>query len=130
MRPAPAAEGGRTAVVVLSVLLGLFVLASVTLGALYVRQGQEATSKSEQIATLQAANDGTLRQLHAAERDLRSVDEDLADVKTERDAIAACLSGIYDWWDALDESGGMETPETQAVWLEASRLCRAAEQYL
>jgi hypothetical protein len=125
-----ATQGGRGAVVVLTVLLGLFVLASATLGVLYVQQGQETTRQSEQIATLAAANADTLRQLGAAERDLRGADEDLADVRSERDAIADCLTSIYDWWDALDQTGGVDTPDTEEIWLEASRLCRLADQYL
>jgi uncharacterized protein (DUF3084 family) len=115
--------------VVLAVLLGLFVLASATLGVLYVQQGQESTRKSVQIASLETANADAQRQLGAAQRDLRGADEDLADARTERDAIADCLNSIYDWWDALDETGGVDTPATEEIWLEASRLCRVADQY-
>lgn len=127
--PAPV-QPGRTAIGVLAALLGLFVLASVTLGALYVRQGQESLRKSEQIAALEAANAGAQRQLQAAERDLRGADDDLAAARTERDAIAHCLTAIYDWWDALERTGGVTTPDTEQRWLEASRLCRVADQYL
>lgn len=114
----------------LSALLGLFVLASGTLGVLYVRQGQESMRKSEQIAALEAANATALRELDAAERDLQGVGDDLAAMRTERNAIAQCLSAIYDWWDGLEQTGGAQTPETEQLRLEASRLCRVADQYL
>jgi cell division protein FtsB len=129
-QPGAPQSGGRTAITVLSVLLGLFVLTSVTLGGLYVRQGQETTQRSAQIAALQAENETLQRQLNAAQRDLRGADDDLATTQIERDAIADCMNAIYDWWDALDEAGGVDTAETEAVWLEASRLCRVAEPYL
>jgi hypothetical protein len=128
--PGEAQSGGRTAITVLSVLVALFVLTSVTLGGLYVRQGQESTRRSEQIAALQAQNETMQRQLNAAQRDLRGADDDLATTRTQRDAIVDCLRAIYDWWDALDKAGGVATADTQAVWLEASRLCRVAEPYL
>jgi hypothetical protein len=129
--PAPTPQNGaKTSAVVLSMLLGLFVLASATLGVLYVQQGQESTRESEEIASLEAEIESVQRQLSAAERDLRGADQDLADARTERDAITDCLTAIYDWWDALDETGGVDTAATDAVWLEASRLCQEADQYL
>jgi hypothetical protein len=133
--PAPAVQGGRSAVLVLSVLLGLFVLASATLGVLYVQQGQESIRQSEQIATLEAANASALRQLGAAERDLRGADKDLADARTERDAITDCLTAIYDWWDALDETGGVTRPTPRrsgsrrpACAAAPSNICRSEDQ--
>ena len=128
--PANGGGGGRVAVTVLSMLLTLFVLASGTLAVLYVRQGQESTRKSEQIAALEAEVSEMRRQLDATERGLRRADEDLADLQTERDAIAECLTAIYNYFDAVAEADGAETPQTEEARLQASSVCREADQYL
>ena len=63
--------GSKVAVTVLSMLLVLFVLASGTLAVLYVRQGQESSRKSEQIAALEAKVAEVQRELDATDRNLR-----------------------------------------------------------
>ena len=122
--------GSKVAVTILSMLLGLFVLASGTLAVLYVRQGQESTRKSEQIAALEATAAEVQRELDATDRNLRRADEDLADLRAERDALAGCLTAIFNFFDAVAAAEGAETPQTQAAELEVSSACREAERYL
>jgi septal ring factor EnvC (AmiA/AmiB activator) len=128
----PPQEGGgrRVAVTWLSILLGLFVVASGVLAVLYVREQREATRMSEQIADLEATAAEVQRQLDATERGLRRADEDLADLQAERDALADCLTAIYNFFDVVAAAEGEETPQTEQARLEASRVCREAERYL
>ena len=126
----PQNGGSKVTVTVLSILLGLFVLASGTLGVLYVRQGQESTRKSEEIAALEATAAQVQRELDATERGLRRTEEDLADLQAERDALAGCLTAIFNFFDAVAAAEGEETPQTQAAEREASLACRGVERYL
>jgi septal ring factor EnvC (AmiA/AmiB activator) len=130
--PTPRAPSGnrRVAVTWLSILLGLFVVASGVLAVLYVREQQESRRLSEQIAAMEATAAEVQRQLDATERGLRRADEDLADLQAERDALADCLTAIYNFFDVVAAAEGEQTPQTEEARLEASRVCRAAERYL
>ena len=114
----------------LSALLGLFVLASATLGVLAVRQGQRSDRLAARVTELEAQSADQQRRLETAERNLRDSDGELADTKEARDAIADCLNAIYDWSAMPAPENGAETPQSQAAWREVVRLCDAAEPFL
>jgi hypothetical protein len=133
MPPPPAAGGGKkVAVIVLSVLLGLFVLVAGTVGALYAQKRQDASNLSSQVNNLNDDKASLQRQLDAAQRDLKDSDTQLASTKQARDAIANCLNAIYDWWAALDQTTppGTATPATEQLRQAANTACNAAQQYL
>jgi outer membrane murein-binding lipoprotein Lpp len=129
--PPPAASGGKkVAVIVLSVLLGVFVLAGGTLGAFYAKKSQDASNLSSQVNQLNDDNASLQRKLDAAQRDLKDSDKELTDTKTARNAIADCLNAIYDWWAALDQTNGQDTPATEQLRQAASTACNTAQPYL
>jgi hypothetical protein len=126
----PPSSGRRVGVIVLSVLLGLFVMSSGVLGTLYVQKNSQASDLSGKVTDLESRNSLLQRELDAAERNLRDADAEVEDTRTERDAIADCLSAIYTWWDALAATNNVDTPETDAALEEAQRLCNEADRYL
>jgi hypothetical protein len=126
--PPPKRSGALT--VVLSVLATIFVLASGALGTLYVMKNREASNLSGQITQLNGTVDSTQRELDTTKRNLRDSDDELDEVTIERDAMANCINGIYDFWDELDASGGVDTTGTDAAAREADRLCDIADKYL
>ena len=126
----PPSGGRKVAVIVLSVLLGLFVVSSGALGILYVQKNTQSAELSENVADLEGRNTVLERERDAAERNLRDSDAELEDRTTERDAIADCLSAIYAWWEALAATNNVDTPETDAALEDAQQACDEADRYL
>jgi septal ring factor EnvC (AmiA/AmiB activator) len=128
MPPPPAKKGVAT--VVLSVLTAIFVLASGALGTLFVMKNREASNLSGQVTQLNTTVASTEKELETTKRNLKDSDDELKEVTSERKAMADCLNGIYDFWDALDAANGQDTPATDAAADEADRLCDIADKYL
>lgn len=116
---APAAtSGSRTAVIVLSAVLGLFVLISGGLAALYVRQTSQS---ADRIESLQVEKGELQRRLDLAERDLSDAEDDLDDATDEKDNLTGCLESIFDWLDTEPGSAAED-----AAFTEAQAACRKA----
>jgi hypothetical protein len=128
MPPPPAKKGVATGV--LSVLTAIFVLASGALGTLFVMKNREASNLSGQVTQLNTTVASTEKELETTKRNLKDSDDELKEVTSERKAMADCLNGIYDFWDALDAANGQDTPATDAAADEADRLCDIADKYL
>ncbi len=126
--PAPPKKGVAT--VVLSVLTAVFVLASGVLGTLFVLKNREAQDLSGQITQLNGTVTSTQQELDTTKRNLKDSDDELEEVTTERKAMADCINGIYDFWDALDAASGQDTAATDAAADNADELCRVADKYL
>jgi len=127
--PAPPKKGGA-AIVVLSVLTAVFVLVSGGLGTLFVMKNREASNLSGQVTTLNSTVDSTQKELETTKRNLKDSDDELDETTTQKNALADCINGIYDFWDALDAAGGVDTAATDAAADEADRLCDLADKYL
>ena len=127
--PAPAAPK-RTVVVVLSALLGLFVLATGVFGSLFVTKSQESAQRAEQLAAANSDRDRLRADLAKTQRELQDSDDEVKDMTTERDAIADCLNAIYAWWDALEGTNNQDTPATETLRKKAVQLCADADKYL
>ena len=102
----------------LSAVLGLFVLISGGLTALYIRQ---ASQTGDRIETLQSEKAELQRKLDLAERDLSDAEDDLDATTEQRDKITGCLEAIFDWW--ATEQG---TPAEEAALADAQTACEEA----
>ena len=85
---------------------------------------------SGQITQLNGTVASTQKELDTTKRNLKDSDDELEEVTTERKAMADCINGIYDFWDALDASSGQDTAASDAAADNADKLCRVADKYL
>jgi hypothetical protein len=110
--PAPPAKpGSKTAVIVLSAVLGLFVLISGGLTALYIRHTSQS---ADRIESLQAERAELQRRLDLAERDLSDAEDDLDDVTDDRDKLTGCLESLFDWFATEPGSAAEDAALTEA----------------
>lgn len=117
----PSRGGSKVAVTVLSAVLGLFVLVSGVVGALFVRENNTSNKQADEIATLEDRVDGLQRELDTTKRDLGDAEDDLSQATDDRDKVAACLEAVFDWL-----STDVGSPEETTAQEAANDRCREA----
>jgi len=116
-----APRSSRVTVTVLSAVLGVFVLVSGVVGALFVRENTASNKQADEIATLEDRVDDLQRELDTTKRDLGDAEDDLNQATDDRDKVAACLEAVLDWL-STDVGSAEEATAEQT----ASDRCREA----
>jgi hypothetical protein len=124
----------RTAVIVLSVLATLLLLAGAALGALTYMGRQEAARLNAELAELKADYatqtdklDGVERDLTGAKSDLADARDETEDVKADNVTLGSCVTAFWALDDAYIASGGRPNADTQAKAADMVQKCLAAE---
>jgi hypothetical protein len=118
----------RLAVIVLSIVAGLLLAASAVSTTMLVQKTQDAAKLSNQvddrdqtIATQRDKSDQLQRDLDAATN--RATQSDAA-----HNAVAACLTSIYDVWDAEDANAAKTKIDELVATFHTK--CKEADKYL
>jgi septal ring factor EnvC (AmiA/AmiB activator) len=133
----PQPRRSRAAVVVLSILVAVFVLAAGVLGTLLVVRNKQAndldakvTQMNTQLTAAKAKSEQLQKDLDTSKRDLDDAKGQLDEVTAQKQVVTDCINAVADFFDALDAAQGQNTAFVQAKEADMTKKCAAADKYI
>jgi hypothetical protein len=124
----------RTAVIVMSVVAGLLLVATAALGYLTLEGRQQADRLTAELTQLKVDHSAQTDELDGVERDLTGAKSDLADARDEVEdvtadnvTLGACVAAFWAVEDAFVASGGRQTTDVRNKSVDMVQKCLAAQ---
>jgi hypothetical protein len=132
--PVPPPKSRRAALVILTILTAMLATATGVMTTLFLLKTDEARQLSQKVSTHESTISTQRHDLEGLNRDIDDVKRQLAGAQDEstqlttaKNAIAECLTTIYDFWDLLDAN---KTTEARKKADEVDQVCSEADKYL